>query len=213
MATPRAEPSYEPNTPGESHLWDHVHVRRQRTVVAVFAAIVALATLRTLLTKPVYEATADLLIEKQNPNVLNIQGVTEERAGTAIDDYNQTQYKLLQSRNLARRVIERLNRLNDPECGGPPEKTQIEAILAQPAGQSPQLEGAISAFLAHVFPDTQARCLEVMYAPAVDGRRRQRGSCDGQPAGDGHRVARPELDSVQVREPESPASGSRSRSI
>lgn len=149
MTTPTTEPSYAPAPQGESHLWDYVYVlvRRRRVVVAVFATIVALATLRTLLTKPVYEGTAQLLIEKQNPNVLNFQGVTEERGGTGIDDYYQTQYKLLQSRSLARRVIENLNLLSDPEYGGPRDTTQIEAILAQPPGQSPELEGAISALL------------------------------------------------------------------
>ena len=108
MATPSTEPNYEPAPQGESHLWDYVHVllRRRRLLLAVFASIVALATLRTLLTKPVYEANAQLLIEKQNPNVLNFQGVTEERGGSGIDDYYQTQYKLLQSRSLARRVID-----------------------------------------------------------------------------------------------------------
>ena len=149
MATPTTEPSYAPAPQGESHLWDYVHVllRRRRLLLAVFATIVALATLRTLLTKPVYEATAQLLIEKQNPNVLNFQGVTEERGGAGIDDYYQTQYKLLQSRSLARRVIENLNLLSDPEYGGPRDKAQIEAILAQPAGRSQEMEGAISALL------------------------------------------------------------------
>jgi polysaccharide biosynthesis transport protein len=149
MATPTTEPTYEPTSQGESHLWDYVHVllRRRRLLLAVFASIVALATLRTLLTKPVYEATAQLLIEKQNPNVLNFQGVTEERGGSGIDDYYQTQYKLLQSRSLARRVIENLNLLGDPEYGGPRERMQIDGILAQPPGQSPEMEGAINTFL------------------------------------------------------------------
>ena len=150
MATPTTEPSYEPAPQGESHLWDYVHVllRRRRLLLAVFATIVAFATLRTLLTKPVYQATAQLLIEKQNPNVLNFQGVTQDnQGGWGIDDYYQTQYKLLQNRSLAHRVIEHLNLLNDPEYGGPREKAQVEAILAQPPGQSPELEGAISGFI------------------------------------------------------------------
>jgi len=149
MATPTTEPSYAPAPQGESHLWDYVHVlvRRKRLLLAVFATVVALAALRTLLTKPVYEGTAQLLIEKQNPNVLNFQGVTEEKGGYGIDDYYQTQYKLLQSRSLARRVVESLNLLSDPEYGGPRDKAQIEAILAQPPRQSPQMEGAISALV------------------------------------------------------------------
>jgi capsular exopolysaccharide synthesis family protein len=166
--TPTPDPSYEAMPQGESHLWDYVHVllRRRRLLLAVFAAIVALATLRTLLTRPVYEATAQLLIEKQNPNVLNFQGVTEERAGTGIDDYYQTQYKLLQSRSLARRVVESLNLLNDAEYGGPRPKHEIEAILALPAGQSPDIEGAITDLLARtsVRPVRNSRLVNVSVA-------------------------------------------------
>ena len=149
MASPTTEPTYEAQPQNESHLWDYVHVllRRRRLVLAVFIAIVAAATLRSLLTTPVYQATAQLLIEKQNPNVLNFQGVTQENQGWGIDDYYQTQYKLLQSRSLARRVIEHLNLLNDPEFGGPRDKAQIDALLAQPPGQSPELEGAIGGFI------------------------------------------------------------------
>ena len=165
MATPTTEPSYAPAPQGESHLWDYVHVlvRRKRLLLAVFATVVALAALRTLLTKPVYEGTAQLLIEKQNPNVLNFQGVTEEKGGYGIDDYYQTQYKLLQSRSLARRVVESLNLLSDPEYGGPRDKAQIEAILAQPPGQSREMEGAISALLARttVQPIRNSRLVNV----------------------------------------------------
>ena len=68
-ATQTTEPTYEPAPQGESHLWDYVHVllRRRRLVVAVFAAIVALATLRTLLTKPVYQATASSSSRSRTP--------------------------------------------------------------------------------------------------------------------------------------------------
>ena len=149
MASPTTEPTYEAQPQNESHLWDYVHVllRRRRLVLAVFVAIVGVATLRSLLTTPVYQATAQLLIERQNPNVLNFQGVSQDNQGWGIDDYYQTQYKLLQSRSLARRVIEHLNLLNDPEFGGPRDKAQIDALLAQPPGQSPELEGAIGGFI------------------------------------------------------------------
>jgi capsular exopolysaccharide synthesis family protein len=158
---------------GESHLWDYVHVlvRRRRVALAVFAAVATLATVRTLLTKPVYEATAQLLIEKSDPSVLNFKGVTEERAGSGIDDYYQTQYKLLQSRSLARRVIEKLDLLDDPEYGGPRGKHQIASILALPPGQSPEMEAAISALLANtsVRPVRNSRLVNVAVASGNAG--------------------------------------------
>ncbi len=166
MATETTEPHYDAPQPAEAHLWDYVHVllRRRRLILAVFLLVVAAAATRSFLTKPVYQATAQLLIEKQDPNVLNFQGVTDQKAaGWGIDDYYQTQYKLLQSRSLARRVVEQLNLLNDPEYGGPRHKGRIEALLKQPAGENKELEGVISAFIGHteVAPVRNSRLVNV----------------------------------------------------
>jgi succinoglycan biosynthesis transport protein ExoP len=151
---PPVEPANAyPPVPHEGHLLDYVHVvlGRRRVALAVFATVVTIATVRTLLTPPVYEATAQILIEKADPNVLNFKQVAQETTdGYGIDDYYQTQYKLLQSRSLARRVIEHLNLLNDADFGGPRPKAQIDAILAQPPGQSQEMESAISGFLGSV---------------------------------------------------------------
>ena len=99
----------------EGHLWDYVHVvlRRRTLVLAVFLAVACAAAVRSFLTRPVYQATAQVLIERVDPNVLSFKDVTEEKAGGGIDDYYQTQYKLLQSRTLARHVV---------ETGGPAQR-------------------------------------------------------------------------------------------
>ena len=49
MANEPTEP-YGPESPPETHLWDYLYVlmRRKRVVLAVFLAVVSLATLRTL---------------------------------------------------------------------------------------------------------------------------------------------------------------------
>jgi succinoglycan biosynthesis transport protein ExoP len=169
MATQSSEPQpYDAPQPAEAHLWDYVHVllRRRRMVLAVFVAVVGLAALRSFLTKPVYEATAQLLIEKEDPNVLSFKGVTEERAGTGIDDYYQTQYKLLQSRTLASNVIVQLDLLNDPEYGGPRDEDKIDAILSQPPGRDRTMEAAIASLLRRltVQPIRNSRLVNVSVA-------------------------------------------------
>jgi uncharacterized protein involved in exopolysaccharide biosynthesis len=92
---------YAPGPPQETHLWDYIHalLGRRRVVLTVFCTVVSVATLRTLLMEPVYEGTAQLLIERADPNVLNFQEISQVDAGK--DDYYQTQYKLLQSRSHA----------------------------------------------------------------------------------------------------------------
>ena len=134
----------------EGHLWDDMHVllRRRRLVLGVFFGVLTLVILRTLLTQPVYQSTAQILIERTDPTVLSFKEVSQVDAGR--DDYYQTQYKLLQSRSLAQRVIEQLNLLNDPEYGGPRTEDHVRAILAQPPGQSREMERAIDAFLARL---------------------------------------------------------------
>jgi succinoglycan biosynthesis transport protein ExoP len=138
--------------PPEGHLWDYLHVvlRRRTLVLAVFVAVACAAAVRSFLTRPVYQATAQVLIERADPNVLSFKGVTEEKAGGGIDDYYQTQYKLLQSRTLARHVIQTGGLLSDPELGGPRSPEQVAALLAAAPGSSPEMEGVVDAFLGRV---------------------------------------------------------------
>lgn len=156
---------YEAQTPDETHLWEYIHVilRRRRIVLAVFLGVTALAAIRSLLTRPVFEATAQILIERDTPSVLSFKEVSQVDA--ARDDYYQTQYKLLQSRALVRRVIEGLDLLQDPEYGGPRSPEEIEAIRAAAPGSSATMEKAIDAFLKRlrVSPIRNSRLVTVSY--------------------------------------------------
>jgi capsular exopolysaccharide synthesis family protein len=70
----------------------------------------------TMLATPVYEARTRLLIEMDNPEVVNFKPVIpKEQIAT---DYYQTQYELLQSRTLARKTLDKLDLWNHPEFGG-----------------------------------------------------------------------------------------------
>src|SRR5713101_9491537 len=127
MASPTNYPAPADSQAGEDHLWDYLAVllRHRKLALAIFLTATAVATIRTLLTRPVYMATAQILIEREKSNVLSFKDVTEVDA--AKDDYYQTQYRLLQSRSLARRVVETLNLLQDPEFGGPRPPTEVQA--------------------------------------------------------------------------------------
>src|SRR6266446_10351251 len=137
MASPTNYPAPADPQAGEDHLWDYLAVllRHRKLALAIFLTATTVATIRTLLTRPVFLATAQILIERENPNVLTFKDVTEVNAQR--DDYFQTQYSLLQSRSLARRVVEALNLLQDPEFGGPRPPTEVQAALAVPPGSSP----------------------------------------------------------------------------
>lgn len=87
--------------------------RRKWTILglALLASIIAAAI--TFLIDPVYRASAILLIESQEQNVVSIPDVYG--ADTKTQQYYETQFEILKSRPLAEKVVLRLNLLAHPE--------------------------------------------------------------------------------------------------
>lgn len=146
------------------HLRDYWNVVRRRRGLAflTFLLIVAAGVARVVLLRPVYQATSQILIEREIPSVLEFD---QQRASKAWDDFYQTQYRLLQSRLLARQVVERMDLLNDPEFGGPRSDAERSAAKKGAPGTSPAMEQAIDAFLARldVEPVRDSQIVEVSF--------------------------------------------------
>jgi len=89
----------------EVHLLDYVKVlyKRRWTALTAFLIVVSSVSLYTFTATPIYEARVQILIEKENSNVVTFKEAFEQNQVT--DDYYQTQYKIVQSRALARRTI------------------------------------------------------------------------------------------------------------
>ena len=79
-------------------------LKRRWLVLGVLASVVALALLVTLLTPPVYRATATLQIDREAMQVIQVDGIQAPEAANSGDFY-QTQYELLNSRSLAERLF------------------------------------------------------------------------------------------------------------
>ena len=99
----------------EVHLRDYLRVllKRRWMIATVFLVLVATVTISNLNMDPVYRATTQILIDKENPNVVNIEEVVGINA--ADRDYYQTQYEILKSKSLALKVIKDLDLKNSPE--------------------------------------------------------------------------------------------------
>ena len=83
--------------------WRVLHARR-RTVYVALATAFVLVSAYNYVTVPVYRATATLQVDREQPNIAEfdegrLQQVPEQ------PDYLETQYKVLRSRTLAKRVI------------------------------------------------------------------------------------------------------------
>jgi len=90
--------------------------RQWRVMAATVAVIFGVTAAYCLLVQPRYRARATVLIEARSPQVLAAQrfGEAEEPFGSAKYDYYQTQFQLLRSPSLAKRVIQELKLAEDP---------------------------------------------------------------------------------------------------
>ena len=102
----------------EVHLMDYVRVlyKRRWLAITAFLVVVVSVVVYTYTQTPIYAAKAQLMIEPENQNVVSFKEVLEQDKSTT--DYYQTQYKILQSRKLARDTIEAIGLWNHPEFAG-----------------------------------------------------------------------------------------------
>jgi succinoglycan biosynthesis transport protein ExoP len=83
-------------------------LRKHRwTVFSIVLVVFTVVLIATLKEKPIYRAQGMLEIEKENPNILTVQELFQLE--NVSDNYLETQYKVLQSESLARRVIAELH--------------------------------------------------------------------------------------------------------
>ena len=81
-------------------------LKRKWTVLATLGIVFFTVLVATLLTTPIYRATATLQIDLEPTKVVEVGNTTA--ADPMVFDYYQTQYELLKSRTLAKRVARQL---------------------------------------------------------------------------------------------------------
>ncbi|HEV8334808.1 MAG TPA: polysaccharide biosynthesis tyrosine autokinase [Candidatus Polarisedimenticolia bacterium] len=92
-----------------------VLVQRRWVVFTAVLVLVITVTLGSFLIAPTYMATCTIQIEREQPNVLQFQQVQPVGYDyLSYNDFYQTQYRLLSSRNVARKAMQKLDLRNDP---------------------------------------------------------------------------------------------------
>jgi succinoglycan biosynthesis transport protein ExoP len=100
-------------------LRDYARILRKRlaTVFIVFFVLFVIVLIATLKQKPVYRAQVLLEIQKENPDIPTIQELYE--LDSVSDAYLRSQYAILASDSLARRVVDQLRLDTLPEFNAP----------------------------------------------------------------------------------------------
>jgi polysaccharide biosynthesis transport protein len=91
----------------------------QWTIVAFFLIVVITTAIGTFTMKPIFRASTTIQINKENPQIVDFKEIFA--VNTMDMDYYQTQYKILESRSLAKRVIQNLKLAEHPEFLPKPE--------------------------------------------------------------------------------------------
>jgi succinoglycan biosynthesis transport protein ExoP len=98
------------------HLRDYwrVIIKRRWVVLSCLLIVFTTAVIGTLKQKPVYLGTVLVEVSPEQPNVLNFKDVLQISDADP-DTYRETQYRILQSRTLAERVVTNLKLYRIPE--------------------------------------------------------------------------------------------------
>jgi polysaccharide biosynthesis transport protein len=110
-----------PQEEKEVHLRDYWRVirKRQWTVIAFFLIVLITTAIATYTMKPIYRATVTIQIDRENPSFVDFKEIFSVNMWDL--DYYQTQYKILESRTLAKRVVQSLKLVEHPEFLPQPE--------------------------------------------------------------------------------------------
>jgi polysaccharide biosynthesis transport protein len=125
--TPKRPTPPQP-APEEKHILDYVRVvyKRRWIVLPVFVIVFVVGAVNALRQIPYYQARVQLLIETDSPKVARLDQMFQNQDGWSSDDFYQTQYRILQSRSLAKRTIDAMNLWTAPRLGnGPVPKAEI----------------------------------------------------------------------------------------
>jgi succinoglycan biosynthesis transport protein ExoP len=165
------------------HLIDYVKVlyKRRWTAITAFLVVFLSVAIYTFTATPIYESKVQILIEKEATNVVSFKEAIEQNQ--IADDYYQTQYKILQSRALARKTLNATNLWDNPQFN-PKSGPTVGRIVGAPvslvagwfrAAKPPAVPGAdetktqsrtIDRFLGNlsVLPIRNSRLVDVTFA-------------------------------------------------
>ena len=148
-----------PQNPQEINLGELFQIiNRRKWTILCFALIFAVVgTIYAFTQTPVYQTQAIVLIGTKTPDTFTEKGKGFEELDPTKTDYYKTQYAMLKSRTLAKRVIDELNLVGNPEFQGKPPLVDLSG-----------LKKAVRAFIENLMPaKADAPQLEIPQDPAT----------------------------------------------
>jgi capsular exopolysaccharide synthesis family protein len=133
--------SAAPNRPIASATWhptEYLRILYKRRWVAIPGVLLVFlgGAVNSWRTTPLYEATTQLMVEKDARRATSIDAVLADREVWYEDSFYLTQTRVLQSRQLAARTVELLDSDGKPEKLPPPERFSLNPLVWASAGMA-----------------------------------------------------------------------------
>src|SRR5215475_7522660 len=114
-------------SPREPHLYDYLLILRkhQWLILSFLMAVVTIVSIATFRMQPIYTATARIEIDRENSNFLPFQGADSYDYITDLDNYIETQSRVLTSETLALQTIRNSGLIPHADIPGSPVSDAI----------------------------------------------------------------------------------------
>jgi succinoglycan biosynthesis transport protein ExoP len=150
-------PSFE-LSPREPHLYDYLLILRkhQWLILSFMLAVVTIVAIATFRMQPVYQATARVEIDRENANILPFPGTDSYDYMMDLENYIETQSKILTSETLALQTIRNNNLSSRPEFASPngPSEAIASGSLANQK-RPPELAGFLGSLSVRRVPNSR----------------------------------------------------------
>src|SRR5690348_6911301 len=149
--------------PREPHLYDYLLILRkhQWLILSFLLTLVTIVSIATFRMRPVYVATARIEIDRENSNILPFAGQDSYDYMMDLDNYIETQSRILTSETLALQTIRSAGLAENPEFGsGTSSDTLGSGSLANQKGP-PELGAFLGSLTVKRVPNS--RLLDVSF--------------------------------------------------
>jgi capsular exopolysaccharide synthesis family protein len=150
-------------SPRELHLYDYLLVLRkhQWLILTFLVAVVTIVSITTFRMKPVYLTSAKIEIDRENTNILPFQGADSYDLMVDLDNYIETQARIMTSETLALQTIRNLGLAGNPEFSGSASSEAIAAGSLENQKLPPEIGAFLGSLSVRRIPNT--RLMEVSF--------------------------------------------------
>src|SRR5499433_2635863 len=162
VTMPQRLPAFD-LSPREPHLYDYLLILRkhQWLILSFLLAVVTIVSIATFRMQPIYTATARIEIDRENSNFLPFQGADSYDYMTNLDNYIETQSKVLTSETLALQTIRNSGLIPHSDIPGAPVSDAITSGSLANHRRPPELGAFLGSLAVRRVP--QSRLLDISF--------------------------------------------------